>query len=726
MPVDSRTQRIINWRESFALLPDNHFFEIIRMYLGEIKTPFNKQKLIEELGAFIRKEETRKILISLLSESDLQLICAVKFISNATEEKLALFFENTFSFAELYARLLNLEERLIIYRHVDKASGKMIVSLNPHLEEDFKNLADRKVLLENPSMSELSDELQNALSPELIASFISFIYKNPDICKADGTFKKRIESEIEKLFPGRTPLLHCLTVAFINLSLIRESPQGFEIDRNKFSSFTKLPEIIQYAYFCVASQGRFSRGMLVRQAKLLLDVASAIPEAGYARTILLRLAYLISEDQGDVPGISSFGSASRFSAMLNRARQTQESDGVEDLSAIGMSENLSSILDRLIDSAELMGILSKKGTDENGETVYVSGSIFDSVEIDRENEPKVLSIDAAFNVTVLPGLSLGSLLPLMNFLELKQFDTAALFEINRKSVMRGFDAGLSEEKIFSLLKKYCPYELPQNLEVSVEDWGKSYSSATIFKGYILQVSGENAAITENNPAIAPFISATLAPGIYLLSVENDAEASEVISKSGLDFIGKIKTAEKSYESLAFPEFTFTKNKNVSEYNYDEYTDANGNEILKPGKECERKAHFDKMREELEKMEMPQENREGLLQRIDHKIVLSVSQLRPESVHFERIEAGGMDFSGKLHIIEGSISNNSMVELHFESPVTDSGKNIKDKIIIGIPISVTKTGADANVLIEVLPDHSEKLLSIGQAKFVKRIRGSVLR
>ncbi len=726
MEVDSRTQRIINWRESFALLPDNHFFEIIRMYLGEIKTPFNKQKLIEELGAFIRKEETRKILISLLSETDLQLICAVKFISNATEEKLALFFEHTFTFAQLYERLLNLEERLIIYRHVDKSSGKIIVSLNPHLEEDFKNLADRKVLLANPTMAELSDDIKSSLSPELIASFVSFIYKTPDLCKADGTFKKRVEGEIEKLFPGKVSLLHSLTVAFINLSLIRESPHGFEIDRNKFAAFTLLPEIIQYAYFCVASQGRFSRGMLVRQAKLLLDVASAIPDTGYERTILLRLAYLISEDQNDVPGVSSLNSSSRFSSILNRARQSQSADGDEETSSIGMSENLSSILDRLIDTAELMGILSKRGTDESGESVYVSGVIFDKIQPDENDEPKVLSIDAAFNVTVLPGLSLNSLIPLMNFLELKQFDTAALFEINRKSIMRGFDSGLSVEKVFSLLKKYCPYELPQNLEVSVEDWGKSYSSATIYKGYILQVSGDNAAITENNPAIAPFISATLAPGIYLLSVENDAEASDVISKSGLDFIGKIKTAEKSYESLAFPNFAFTKNKNVSGYNYDEYTDANGNGILKPGKECERKAHFDRMRAELEKMDMPQENREGLLQRIDHKIVLTSTQLRPESVHFERIEAGGMDFSGKLHIIEGSISNNSMVELHFDSQNSDLSNEFSENIIIGVPISVTKTGADANVLIEVLPDHTEKLLSIGQAKFVKRIRGSVLR
>ena len=271
--------------------------------------------------------------------------------------------------------------------------------------------------------------------------------------------------------------------------------------------------------------------------------------------------------------------------------------------------------------------------------------------------------------------------------------------------MRGFDAGLSSDKIFSLLKKYSSYDLPQNLEISIEDWSHSYSSATIYKGYILHVSSENAPITQNNPIIAPFISVKLANGIYLLSVENDEEAESLINKSGLDFIGKIKSPEKSYESIGFPEFP------IPEKN--ERFDTS--EQAKPTSDEERAKHFETMRAELEKLNLPAEKKEGLLERIQHKIILSPVQLRPDSVKYERIEAGGMDFSGKLHIIEGSISNNCMVELQFD-----------DRIIIGMPLSVTKTENDATVLMEVMPEHDEKVLSIGQAKFVKRIRGSVLR
>ena len=47
MNISPKVQKIIDWRESFSILPDDYFFEIVRMYLGEVKTPYNKQKLIE-------------------------------------------------------------------------------------------------------------------------------------------------------------------------------------------------------------------------------------------------------------------------------------------------------------------------------------------------------------------------------------------------------------------------------------------------------------------------------------------------------------------------------------------------------------------------------------------------------------------------------------------------------------------------------------------------------
>lgn len=718
MTLDPKVQKIINWRESFALLPDKHFFEIVRMYLGEIKTPFNKQKLIEELGAFIRKKETRKTIISLLSETDLQIICAVKFIPNATEEKLASFFGVQFKFSELYNRLLNLEERLIIYRHKDKSAQKMIISLNPHLEDDFEPFAKKNVLLQAPEYAEKSFEITSSLSPELIAAFTAFVQKNPDLCKSDGSLKKRAETELSLFFPGKIRLLFNLTKAFINLSLLREVCGGYEIDRNRLMNFSSLDPRLQYAYLAVSFHGRFSRLELVRQARLLIDTAYSIPESGFSRSVLLRLAYLISEDQNDAPGISSsLGAASRFSQILNKARNTEGSSVNQEQSR---NYDISSVLDRLIDVAYQFGILTVKGIDVKGEQIFSAGSVLENFESKADDFPKAVSVDAGFTVTILPGLPLEKLLPLMDFMELSQFDTAAVFNITRKSAMHGFDAGLSAEKIVELLREFSPYDIPQNLEVSLEDWSSSYSSSAIFKGYVLRVSEKNAGVTENNPVIAPYISERLAPGVYLLSVENDEEARWLIEKSGFDFIGKIKTAEKNIQSISFPQFTIDTQRNAVENEKTFENEPISDEIVEesPGNEEERKNHFYEMRLALDKIEksvqISKEQKEGLLQRIEHKIILSPEQLRPTSVKFERIEAGGMDYSGKLHIIEGSVSNNSMVELHFDSGV-----------IVGIPLSIKKSENDAAVLLETMPEHSQKLLSVAQAKFVKRIRGSVL-
>jgi len=44
-----------DWKEAMLRLPERTFFVLMRLYLGEIKTPFNKQRLVESLGGFLSK-----------------------------------------------------------------------------------------------------------------------------------------------------------------------------------------------------------------------------------------------------------------------------------------------------------------------------------------------------------------------------------------------------------------------------------------------------------------------------------------------------------------------------------------------------------------------------------------------------------------------------------------------------------------------------------------------
>ena len=610
MNIDPKVQRIIDWRESFVTLPDNHFFELIRMYLGEIHSPFNKQKLVEQLGAFLRKEENRKKIISLLSETDILILSAIYYIPNATNDKLSSFFSGTMNFASLYERLLNLEERLLIYRHADKTSRQTILSINPTLEDVLLPLLSKRILLPQPVLEKTSQKESWTITPEKIAGFINYISYNPGLCRSDGSIKKRDIEKLESIFgPGRKSFFQYLTNSLINLSLVKECSQGFETDPQRLNAFCQLEEKIQYAYLCVSSSSALSLSSLVKQGKLLLQTILSIPPTGFTYSGIARLYFLIKESE---PQIST--SRGRFSSILENASKNQD----EDSTLQNSFSPDSSDIQKYFDCALEFGLIKEYGFDEKGEPVYVSGIFSHSNSKESTSAKKALNIDPAFSVAVFPGLPLSDLIELSAFMEIIKFDTAATFEISRKSVMKAFDSGYNASKIMSLLEEHSLYGVPENLKTSIEDWAKSYSSATIYKGYILKVDEENTVRVQNNPVISRYIYETLSPGIFLLNASSDEEVQNIIKESGLDYIGKIHFPRKETSSAVFPEFSLEKKSASALFGSPTVTplgavpgslDEEVSTSASPATEEERKAHFDSMRSLLEKMNITSEQKE---------------------------------------------------------------------------------------------------------------------
>ena len=54
---------INRWQEAISSLPDKQFFNTMRLYLGEIKTPYNKQRLTEQLA--MRQSEVTGIFVEI-------------------------------------------------------------------------------------------------------------------------------------------------------------------------------------------------------------------------------------------------------------------------------------------------------------------------------------------------------------------------------------------------------------------------------------------------------------------------------------------------------------------------------------------------------------------------------------------------------------------------------------------------------------------------------------
>lgn len=688
-----------HWADAFEAMPEEQFFKLIRLYLGEIQTPYNKQRLISQLASFIKNAENTQSILSYLDKKDITFLTAIYLIPNVSQQTLLDFFSGI-GISDFYATLSNLSERLIIYSTKDKYSDNVCYHINPILFEPLKPYLSIESIFPEHKIENHFVEDSFCLSQNFLAAFISYIRINKIGCKNDGTIKKNDFTKLEEIFLEQICYLQLLVNAFLNLSLLKDDGKSFILNNSRIEEFAKLSQFEQYSLLCVASCCHFSREGLRKYAQLLMNVLNSIPEEGFSAKEVLRLLVLASTQKENK---SSFGTKSRFSQILEQTKIKEQSENSNQESNV--SANLFEVM---IESAISFGLLTFSGTTENGTKIYKKNKLPELIPI-TDNIPKVLNIDSSFTVTLMPGLSLDSLLPLLSFISIKKSGIVTEFEITRQSISVGFDEGWNPNSIFSELEKFINYELPQNLKVNVLEWYKSYSSARLFSGYVLKVTDSNIAIAENNPKIKKYIKEKLAEGIYLLDISIDSDIKTFIKDSGLDFLGKIQQAEPSTENLSFPKLFENPSVLISL----EETLKSSNKKTLNVKESHQK--ITKLEELVKQKEISQQQKESLLYKISNRLILSENQLNSTSIRTEILEADGMDFAGKNHLIEVAIKEDDMMELTFPS-----GNSSGFFTIVGKPLKIVKQVGESIVEFQCEPSKEIENFLISKITHLKRI------
>lgn len=688
-----------HWADAFEAMPEEQFFKLIRLYLGEVQTPYNKQRLISQLASFIKNAENTQSILSYLDKKDITFLTAIYLIPNVSQQTLLDFFSGI-GISDFYATLSNLSERLIIYSTKDKYSDNVCYHINPILFEPLKPYLSIESIFPEHKIENHFVEDSFCLSQNFLAAFISYIRINKIGCKNDGTIKKNDFTKLEEIFLEQICYLQLLVNAFLNLSLLKDDGKSFILNNSRIEEFAKLSQFEQYSLLCVASCCHFSREGLRKYAQLLMNVLNSIPEEGFSAKEILRLLVLASTQKENK---SSFGTKSRFSQILEQTKIKEQSENSNQESNV--SANLFEVM---IESAISFGLLTFSGTTENGTKIYKKNKLPELIPI-TDNIPKVLNIDSSFTVTLMPGLSLDSLLPLLSFISIKKSGIVTEFEITRQSISVGFDEGWNPNSIFSELEKFINYDLPQNLKINVLEWYKSYSSARLFSGYVLKVTDSNIAIAENNPKIKKYIKEKLAEGIYLLDISIDSDIKTFIKDSGLDFLGKIQQAEPFLENLSFPKLFENPSVLISL----EETLKSSNKKTLNVKESHQK--ITKLEELVKQKEISQQQKESLLYKISNRLILSENQLNSTSIRTEILEADGMDFAGKNHLIEVAIKEDDMMELTFPS-----GNSSGFFTIVGKPLKIVKKVGESIVEFQSEPSKEIENFLISKITHLKRI------
>ena len=708
--LSEHAKRVMLWRESFLFLEENHFFEIMKMYLGEIKTPYNKQKLIANLEGFLHKKENLVAIKSFLSDDELEIISAVVFIPDVTEEKLSSFFKNTFTYSFLYEKLLNLEERLILFKTKNENSSQgdsFVIKFNPLLEDMFFDLININRLL--PQIEFTKTEKPAArITPELISCFISYILENPNIAKQDGTLKKYSLQNIPVLFGDEKEKIEILYKAFLNLGILKETGHGAEVDWSKFSDFLNLSFAEQTVYITISSCSHLSRESLRLHSQIFVDTVKNLSDRVFTLDLFLRTGFLVSAASFDSSSESSF-KTSRFAKIIQEGRLR-----LSEHNSDAVTVSTSGALERMFEAAVSLGIIYISGTTKDGSkdsgVVYSVSDFLAAPEQCSENLSGMLRIDSSLVVSLMPGFALRDIVPLSKFMSLKKYDKVSVFLICRQSIMRGFDLGLSAKEIMQILTERTLYEIPEMLKVQIEEWNSSYSSASFYKGFVLKVDGKAALAAQHNSVLSPHIHTVIAPGIFLLDVNDDAEAVSLIKKSGLDFIGKIKSVKEENRTAGFFNLKLNGKKNFGCSGFE-----TPSEIIpkKDSAEIEKELFL-----KLEQMELDESQKENLELRIEHKVIVNPAQLNSSILRLEKSNANAMDYAGKIYVFEQALANEEKIELRFAK----DGK--KELSVFGKPVGIRKQSDDVFVQLLLVPENVVKEFSLGKAQFIKRIKKTI--
>ncbi len=654
------------WKMMMVALPDDEFFAIMRNYLGKLQTPFNKHSLIDTLADFLLREETEERVLSMIDKEDALLLTSINFLSGTDIHELHDFLGAERSFMSIHHLLLNLEERLLIYR--DAESGRIRIS--PVFDELFKTkVFDTDLLF--PSMDCQNEKYPDIwLTDALVTAFISFICKIPDILKLDGTIKKKAEDEIRRIFPDLlTPEktgtgLGILLQTLQGLSIITQTPDELVLSEDNLQEFSELRNKQRFMLYAAASIGNEnSTSLTIKLSELIDRLLNAIPQ-GKSFTL---------------------GSIKKLLLLIIKKSTVNYL-------------NADSILDALISLRYLVF---------SGTRYVINPHLEEHLVVKEYAEPPLI-VQPSFDITVKPWISLKDGIKFAGVTEIKKFDLYPDFELNRGSYTRGHDCKLHSGSIIKVMEKLSARPIPQNISVSVESWEEDYNRVHLYEGIVLTVNSDKQMIIEHLYKLHPYILHELADGIYLMDSENVKEWRIIIENAGINVPGIQKKTTVSNSTTLFHKLETLKESDILRI-----------PTTTPTSFIVNSDFHNELNIKLNSLKLSSHEQEGFKVRIDKKLILHPDQIQKGNIRNEKTEASGMDYIGKVRLIERALeSKNELVEVTFGNPIE------KLTTYLVKPVDFDKSQEDLLLNAISLPEEKNIQLIVRKMSKVKRLKSSL--
>ena len=585
------------WSRSLLTAPDDRFFRIMRTYLGNVKTPFNKHSLIKRLGALFRSEEVSDRMISLIDARDAQTLSAIALLDEPTAPRLFQLFEGDIEYLKLHYHIMNLEERMLVYR--DEEDDRRI-RFNPILKHTIELEVLDPALIFPISKATAKPSHLDWPSDSRLLGLAAFLSSAHSLFKSDGSLRKKAAEEISIIFGasgGGTEYVMSTLGALLKLGVLRKSGTGYQINHSSWHAFCELESDSRRSHIVGAASASLAKGLdRTRASEAVFELIHSMPED-------------VAFDE------ETLGRLLRTTAPFEESHTDAITNSLLDLGVI---------------ASDAKGRLSKATATER--EVPANVFLLPTGELDVP-----LDID----------LSRCWFIPLVA--DLRRFDTHSTFEITRHSSIRAFEAGLGSEEINRLLDDLAG-PVPQNLQTSLGLWEEEYRSIRIRTGTIVSVDESRRHLFDYDRGIQELITETVAPGVYLVRTQDIPDLTKILEASGIDHVPKQESADDStiaaqHSASAFPEFNV---RGALKFAIPKRKTTR--------KRLQRSDYEEELRGQIKPLSLTREQEAEFEDRLARRIIVVPEQLTTLSPATESVEAKGFDYLGKVRLIQQAISS----------------------------------------------------------------------
>ena len=682
---DKNAENIMEWRKAILKLPDQKFFDLMTFYLGEIKTPFNKQNLIDDLSAFLRKESVQEKIFLRISISETYLIACILLLQKATFEFLRKFFKNDCNQYQLQELLANLEQRLIIF--TQEKNGENVYTVNPYLLRKFEPLAKLETFLV-PTCSAPQNASANLLNSINILSAYSFFLHNVNCVKLNGELRKKVFERVENIFIlYRDNLLafNYLLRAFLNLSLFTNSDKGLQENANAWKKFYQLSLFEMQCYIVVAASGNYCEKYLNLLAKTFAEFFTHLDTTRLYETADLEKAFSLLQENLNTAFVDT---------------EIHNEDNNEHEVFFNSNENKRTI----IEAAKMFGLFTG---DENHLTA--------NPNLNEHDTHKTILVSPSFEVTVFPSNDFASLLPLAAALNPSSVQTTAVFELSRKTCGLFFESKGNDETLRKIFLENITGNLPQNIDISLQHWYQNFSAVKLYSGVVAVIAKEKCALFENQMPLHNLVEKKLTDNVFVLRSVNIDDIKEMLESAGLECL--VEKSQKGFNPVipcnlkSFSDIEST----LQILNFD--TENLTKKIILKNDFLKQKNEMlkivDKEKKELfakvESLCFEKSEKDFLHEQIRRNIIFDETQITAKNIKFDAVQVSVLDYTAKVRLCESAVLQNKKLEITVDS-------HGAHRTFYCTPVEVKKS--PEKDILKLIMQHDEKAKSLDISKIAK--------